>query len=116
MLSSVVQVPHHHAGPLLGLYEKFILGTHLITRIYVVDGELWLSGALDDDRIETKLEDAYLEYTPAMVERIQRVVGATSYSLLLRNCEHVANYIVEGRWTSMQTCRRASSASGCSRS
>jgi len=38
-----------------------------------------------------------------MVERINRVVGATAYSLLLRNCEHVANYIFEGRWLSMQS-------------
>ena len=38
-----------------------------------------------------------------MVERMERVVGATAYSLLLRNCEHVANYIFEGRWLSMQT-------------
>ena len=41
--------------------------------------------------------------TPEMVERMKRVVGATAYSLLLRNCEHIANYIFEGRWLSMQT-------------
>ena len=41
--------------------------------------------------------------TADMVERMERVVGATAYSLLLRNCEHVANYIFEGRWLSMQS-------------
>ena len=30
-------------------------------------------------------------------------MGATAYSLLLRNCEHIANFIFEGRWLSMQS-------------
>ena len=43
--------------------------------------------------------------TAEMVERMERVVGATAYSLLLRNCEHIANYIFEGRWLSMQSLK-----------
>ena len=41
--------------------------------------------------------------TADTIERMKRVVGATAYSLLLRNCEHIANYIFEGRWLSMQS-------------
>jgi len=41
--------------------------------------------------------------TADTIERMKRVVGATAYSLLLRNCEHIANYIFEGRWVSMQS-------------
>lgn len=43
-----------------------------------------------------------------MIERMKRVVGATAYSLLLRNCEHIANYIFEGRWLSMQSLAEGS--------
>ena len=36
-------------------------------------------------------------------KRMAHVLGMTNYSLLLRNCEHVVNYVAYGRWTSMQT-------------
>ena len=36
-------------------------------------------------------------------DRMAHVIGMTNYSLLLRNCEHVVNYVAYGRWTSMQT-------------
>ncbi|EOD20974.1 hypothetical protein EMIHUDRAFT_208032 [Emiliania huxleyi CCMP1516] len=36
-------------------------------------------------------------------DRMAHVLGMTNYSLLLRNCEHVVNYVAYGRWTSMQT-------------
>ena len=52
--------------------------------------------------------------TADTVERMKRVVGATAYSLLLRNCEHIANYIFEGRWLSMQSLTEDASALGCS--
>ena len=38
-----------------------------------------------------------------MRDRMAHVLGMTNYSLLLRNCEHIANYIAYGRWMSMQT-------------
>ena len=34
--------------------------------------------------------------------RIEKVCGATNYSLALRNCEHVARYIQSGVWVSFQ--------------
>jgi len=40
-----------------------------------------------------------------MVERMHEVLGASNYSLLLRNCEHIANYVAFGRWVSIQTVR-----------
>ena len=40
--------------------------------------------------------------TETHVRRIQSVVGATAYSLVLRNCEHVARYIQSGAWVCLQ--------------
>lgn len=44
---------------------------------------------------ETKL-------TAEVRQRIRHVLGMNNYSLCLRNCEHVANYIARGRWISHQ--------------
>lgn len=38
----------------------------------------------------------------AMRNRIRHVLGMSNYSLCLRNCEHVANYVFRGRWISSQ--------------
>ena len=35
-------------------------------------------------------------------ERVKHVLGMSNYSLCLRNCEHVANYIIRNRWFSDQ--------------
>jgi hypothetical protein len=35
-------------------------------------------------------------------DRARHVLGMSNYSLCLRNCEHVANYIFRGRWISNQ--------------
>jgi hypothetical protein len=35
-------------------------------------------------------------------DRVRHVLGMSNYSLCLRNCEHVANYIFRGRWVSSQ--------------
>jgi hypothetical protein len=37
-----------------------------------------------------------------IVARISHVLGMCNYSLCLRNCEHVANYIIRSRWISSQ--------------
>lgn len=37
-----------------------------------------------------------------MIQRVKHVLGVSNYSLCLRNCEHVANYIIRGRWISSQ--------------
>ncbi|CAF1425485.1 unnamed protein product [Adineta ricciae] len=37
-----------------------------------------------------------------MRRRMDQIVGLSNYSLCLRNCEHVANYVLYGRWTSSQ--------------
>lgn len=37
-----------------------------------------------------------------MRDRIRHVLGMSNYSLCLRNCEHVANYIFRNRWISQQ--------------
>lgn len=39
----------------------------------------------------------------AVLDRMMLVCGATAYSLLLRNCEHLARYVKDGRWLSLQT-------------
>ena len=40
--------------------------------------------------------------TAEVWHRMQGVCGATNYSLALRNCEHLANYIYSGVWVSFQ--------------
>ena len=40
--------------------------------------------------------------TERVTERMKKVVGASNYSLLLRNSEHVVNYIMFGIWFSDQ--------------
>lgn len=35
-------------------------------------------------------------------DRVRHVLGMSNYSLCLRNCEHVANYIFRNRWISQQ--------------
>jgi len=37
-----------------------------------------------------------------MENRMNQVVGLANYSLCLRNCEHLANYVMHGRWHSSQ--------------
>ena len=50
-----------------------------------------------------KHEGAPFVFTKVVKERMQKVCGATSFSLILRNGEHVARYIQSGCWVSMQT-------------
>jgi hypothetical protein len=39
-------------------------------------------------------------------ERMEKVCGARGYSIMLRNCEHVATYISTGSWSSLQTTKK----------
>lgn len=48
---------------------------------------------------EKELEESEREN---LLNRAFKVVGSTRYSILLRNCEHVANYIVKNHWFSSQ--------------
>jgi hypothetical protein len=48
------------------------------------------------------------EFTKEMKERLAQVEGFTNYSLLLRNCEHVAKYIYYGKWYSNQVATASS--------
>ena len=45
--------------------------------------------------METEMDDA-------IQQRMKLVIGMSNYSLCLRNCEHVANFVFRGRWDSMQ--------------
>jgi energy-coupling factor transporter ATP-binding protein EcfA2 len=56
------------------------------TREYSIQGE----------RKDEKRVDA------AMIQRMRHVLGLKNYSLCLRNCEHVANYVFHGKWISNQ--------------
>ena len=44
--------------------------------------------------------------TSEVWRRMRRVVGATNYSVALRNCEHVARYIQSGSWVSFQMSQK----------
>jgi len=44
-----------------------------------------------------------IEFDDDMRLRAKQIVGATSYSLMLRNCQHCVTYIVNGLWASTQT-------------
>jgi len=46
---------------------------------------------------------AFARVDDAIWFRMRRILGMTNYSLLLRNCEHVANYVFAGKWISYQT-------------
>ena len=63
----------------------------------------------DDDRTykEDVVKVKEFKCTADVKERIKEVLGATNFSLLLRNSEHVARYIHCGTWVSMQ-CSGAS--------
>jgi len=47
-------------------------------------------------------EESSFTVDAACKARMQQVVGATGYSLCLRNCEHVARFIQSGSWVCMQ--------------
>ena len=52
-------------------------------------------------RGEYTVEDTFT-LTSAVLDRMKRVVGATNYSVALRNCEHVSRYVQSGSWVSFQ--------------
>ena len=54
-----------------------------------------------DSTLNGYTEEEFL-VTDVVFGRIQTVVGATAYSLVLRNCEHVARYIQSGAWVCLQ--------------
>lgn len=65
------------------LYESFRVQCNTLPRTYVVCG---------------KTEPV----TPEIKERMSQMLGMCNYSLCLRNSEHVANYIFNGKWVSFQ--------------
>jgi len=57
--------------------------------------------------INTNTRDFICDHIPTSMnneirDRIRHVLGMSNYSLILRNCEHVANYIIRNRWISAQ--------------
>ena len=49
--------------------------------------------------------DAKFKLTGEIKDRMKKVCGARNFSLGLRNCEHLANYIYCGKWESFQVSR-----------
>ena len=49
-----------------------------------------------------------MERKDEIIERMKTVVGATNYSLLLRNSEHIAWYVLTSVWVSYQICQEFS--------
>ena len=49
--------------------------------------------------------DAKFKLTDEIKDRMKKVCGARNFSLGLRNCEHLANYIYCGKWESFQVSR-----------
>ena len=58
-------------------------------------------GVHSNPRGEYAIKDTFI-LTQEVMERMKKVVGATNYSVALRNCEHVARYIQSGSWVSFQ--------------
>jgi hypothetical protein len=50
----------------------------------------------------TTVEKVTSEMNQEIRDRINHVLGMRNYSLCLRNCEHVANYIIRRKWVSSQ--------------
>ena len=48
------------------------------------------------------LTDSKTKMNEQIRSRIRHVLGMSNYSLCLRNCEHVANYIFRNKWVSTQ--------------
>jgi len=64
----------------------------LIRRVNEAAGEL---------RHAASLQGPFL-MDDAIRNRMRQLVGLKNYSLCLRNCEHVARYVLTGRWVSLQ--------------
>ena len=60
-----------------------------------------IAGVHSNPRGEYTIEDTFA-LTTVVLERMKRVVGATNYSVALRNCEHMSRYIQSGCWVSFQ--------------
>ena len=52
-------------------------------------------------RGEYQIKDTFI-LTQEVMDRMKKVVGTTNYSVALRNCEHVAQYVQCGSWVSFQ--------------
>ena len=46
-----------------------------------------------------------LSATAEIIQRMKNVLNATNFSYCLRNSEHLARYIIEGGWLSLQMQR-----------
>lgn len=58
-------------------------------------------GVHSNPRGEYTIEDTFV-LTSVVLERMKKVVGATNYSVALRNCEHISRYVQSGCWVSFQ--------------
>ena len=71
-------------------------------QVYEVNGRMVLEIS---QRQSTATVERTFTATPEVLERMNRVFSATNYSFCLRNSEHLARYIVEGFWYSLQMQR-----------
>ena len=60
------------------------------------------SVSVHDNPKQNYVDSKEFSYTNEVRIRMEKVCGATNYSLALRNCEHVARYIFCGHWASFQ--------------
>ena len=53
-------------------------------------------------RQSTATVEGTFKATAEVLKRMNRVFSATNFSFCLRNSEHMARYIMEGSWLSLQ--------------
>ncbi|OXA37242.1 GTPase IMAP family member 4 [Folsomia candida] len=80
---------------------------------FITDGQYFLEFGSPSDLYNARVQINTVPRSPFQIEtqgsvddstrdRIFQVLGMCNYSLCIRNCEHVANYIFRGRWVSFQ--------------
>ena len=100
------------SGPLKLCYQSNQVSGFEYQHWFVTDGTLTIefgNGEINNaivtihDGLKTGyIIDKTFSLEPVVKERILQVIGASNFSLALRNCEHVARYIHSGVWICFQ--------------
>ena len=96
-------------------YTKSVWGNFEFQHWFVTTGIYFIefgAASLDIYKARVSINTQIRDFIPVKIgntkmdqeirDRIFHVLGMRNYSLCLRNCEHVANYIIRNRWISSQ--------------
>jgi GTPase Era involved in 16S rRNA processing len=104
MKNSAVVIDYYH------YFVLFSCNTPTGNRKLVLEfggGELSNASVLLHENPKSNYEVVKAVYETADIAsvefRVQQILGASSYSVVLRNCEHLSNFVMSGVWYSSQT-------------